>query len=68
MDLPSEFYINCEKSRQLTLKSVDWFIRSWKFKHGSLEWQICRLKREIYMRDAIKLVKEATELCQKEKN
>jgi transcription initiation factor IIE alpha subunit len=53
------FYINFARYKKYTEKSTDWFIRSWKFKYNSLEWQICRLKSELYERKADKCLKTA---------
>ena len=33
-------------------KALDWYFNSLKFKRGSDEWTICRLKYKIYRRKA----------------
>lgn len=43
-------------------KAIDWFLKSFKFRYGSEEWQICRLKRKMFMRKAIGYLKEANKI------
>lgn len=59
MKIKSEFWINVAKFQALSDKAVDWTIKSWKYKVGSPEYKICKLKREIYMRDALEFLDEA---------
>lgn len=54
----SDFYIHHDKFQELSDKATDYFIKSWKFKTNSPEWQICRLKRQIYWKQAIKHLNE----------
>lgn len=54
-----EFRSQHQKFQEYSDTAIDWFIRSTKFKYGSPEWKICRLKRQIYMREAIKHLEEA---------
>lgn len=62
-----QFHIHHAEFQSLLDESIDWLINSWKFKRGSLEWKVCQLKREIYMRDALTELRKAN-LCLKEKN
>lgn len=55
----SEFYIGHSKFQDLSDRAIDWLINSFKYESDSDEWKICRLKRRIYMREAIKHLKEA---------
>jgi hypothetical protein len=52
--MKSEFYIHHDKFQELSDKAIDYFIKSREFKMNSPEWQICRLKRQIYWKQAIK--------------
>ena len=56
--IPSEFYIHHDKFQDLSDKAVDFFIKSFKFEYESPEWKICRLKQSIYMKEALKHLKE----------
>lgn len=38
-------------------QSLDWYFRSLRFKSGSDEWLICRLKMKIYNRKAFSFLK-----------
>ena len=55
----NNFQLNHAQFQGLSNKAIDWFIKSFKFKPQSPEWQICRLKRKIYMKKAIEYLKEA---------
>lgn len=55
----SEFYIYHDKFQDLSNKAIDWYIKSWKYKIDSDERTICRLKRNIYMREALSCLKKA---------
>jgi len=59
MKARSEFYIYHDKFQALSSKAIDWFLRRQKYKKESPEWQICNLKRQIYMREAIYNLKKA---------
>jgi len=55
----TDFYINHDKFQDLSNKAIDWTIKSWKFRHNSPEWKVCKLKREIFMRDALEYLDKA---------
>lgn len=50
----SDFYIHHDKFQDLSDKAIDWYVKSFKFKYQSPEWQICRLKQQIYMNQALR--------------
>lgn len=54
----SNFYIHHDKFQELSDESIDWFIKSLKFPYKSDEWTICHLKQKIFMRQALKHLKE----------
>lgn len=58
--MQSDFYINHNQFQFYSDKAIDWLINSWKYKWGSDEWKICRLKRNIYMKKALKHLKKCT--------
>lgn len=49
----------------LSDKATDFYIKSWKFDKGSLERQICLLKRELYNREARKYLYKSIEITEK---
>lgn len=55
----SEFFIGFGHFKAESDKSTDWLINSWKFKSGSIDWQICRLKHKKYHLEALKYLKRA---------
>ena len=59
MAVPNEFYICFHKYNHYSDLAIDWFIKSFRYKHKSDEWKICRLKIKIFMKKAIKYLKEA---------
>lgn len=51
--IKADFYIYQEKFQRESNKSIDWFIRSWRFKRDSFDWQIARLFYQKYWVKAI---------------
>jgi len=47
---------------RLTEKAINWFLKSYKFECDSYEWQICRLKHDIYIRESSKILGKAVDL------
>jgi hypothetical protein len=60
----NDFYIYHAKFQELSTKALDWYLKSLKFKPNNPEWQICRLKREIYAKKALVYLKKAKEICE----
>lgn len=60
----NEFLINHKKFQHLSDVAQDWFVKSFKYPENSEEFQICRLKRKMYMREAMKYLKEANKWIQ----
>ena len=56
----SEFWIHLDKEQDYDNKSFQWYVKSLKFKYGSDEWMICRLKMRIYDRQSLKHLMLAT--------
>jgi hypothetical protein len=54
--IPSEFWINNDRCNFLIDSAMGWFVKSFKFKHESDEWKICRLKYKILLERAGKLL------------
>ncbi len=65
MRLRSEYYINLEHYLKLSGESIDWFIKSLKYKYNSDEWQICRLKSNILSKESVKRLNIAVEEMEK---
>jgi hypothetical protein len=53
------FYLETAKYQGLSDLATGWFIKSWKYKINSDEWQICRLKQKVLNREARKHLREA---------
>ena len=64
--IPSNFYINSNKSIYYSNKAVKWFVNSLKYKFKSDEWKICRLKYNIYNKEATKYLVIANNILKKD--
>ena len=56
--MKTDFYIFHNKFQHYSDRSIDWYIKSWKYKYKSDEWKICRLKMSIYMKESMKNLKK----------
>ncbi len=57
--MKSEFNIFYNKYQELTDISINWFIKSLNYIPETEEWQICRLKEKILMKEAMKNLENA---------
>ena len=57
----NEFHIQCAKFHDYSDRAIDWFIKSRKYKYGSDEWKVCRIKHKMLNKKAMKHLKSTEE-------